>query len=79
MNDAEFKSRQWQKVFLDFKTSRPTLCPPCLPFNVYKALSWEKSRRDALFTTRLHLVLRLRMSGAIPLLLYTFMARIALA
>jgi hypothetical protein len=45
-----------------------------LPFNAHNALSWEKSKRDVQFTTRLYLLLRLRMSAAIPLLRYTFMA-----
>ena len=66
--------------FLYFKTLRPTLCPPSLPFNVYKALSWEKGRRDVQFATQLHLMPRLRIIGTIPLLVYTFMTRrIALA
>jgi len=38
----------------------------------------QSPRRDVQFTTHLNLVLRLRISGAIPLLLSTFSARIAL-
>ena len=57
------------KVFLFVKTLRPALRRSNLVINVYRFLPWQKSSQVVKYTTHFHLLLGIRMIGAIPLLL----------
>ena len=70
-----FDSRQGQETFLFSKMSRPALGPTQPPIHwVPGSFPGSKEVGALKLTTHLNLVLRLRMSGTIPLLpLYAFM------
>jgi hypothetical protein len=64
------------KDFSLFKMHKLALGPTNLQFSGYQGYfpKWQRGH-DMKLTTHLHLVLRLRTSGAIPLLLYALMAK----
>jgi len=75
LDDTEFESRQDKEISVFPITSRLALRSTELPLNMFR-VSFQKAKQSGRkYTTDIHLVLRLRINGAIPLLLlYALMA-----
>jgi hypothetical protein len=75
LDDAGFEYQQGQDIFMFFARSRQVVGPTCLINGHQGLLLQGNSGQGVKLYTRLHVVFRLRMSGAIPLLLlYIFVA-----
>ena len=74
LHDAVLKTGTVNRFCSSPKTSRPALRPPTFLLNRFQGSFLRLNGQDTKLTAHLYLILRLRMSGAVPLLpLFTFM------